>query len=321
MKNPLFDVVTFGEAMAMFIAEQSGPLDRVEHFTRRMAGAEANVAIGLSRLGMRAGWMSKIGNDPFGAYIARRMNEEKVDTNAVMIEEERATGFQLKGRADKGNDPVVQYFRKFTAASTMSVADFDSGYYLNTRHLHLTGIAPALSESAYALAEHLLAQAKAGGITVSFDPNLRPALWPDEAAMIEGVNRLAVQADWVLPGLQEGRLLTGCDEPPDIAAWYLSRGARIVCIKLGVEGAYCRTEDMEIKIPAYPVKHVVDTVGAGDGFAVGFVSAVLEGCSLEEAVRRGAAIGAVVVTSEGDSEGLPTRKQLEAFMSERGGHF
>ena len=116
----------------------------------------------------------------------------------------------------------------------------------------------------------------------------------------------------VLPGIEEGRFLTGEDTPERIAAWYRQRGTRLVVVKLGALGAYY---DSDIAgsgtMPAFPVTEVVDTVGAGDGFAVGVISALLEGRSVPDAVRRGAWIGARAVQVLGDTEGLPTRAELQ----------
>ncbi|WP_334053723.1 carbohydrate kinase family protein, partial [Burkholderia cepacia] len=123
---------------------------------------------------------------------------------------------------------------------------------------------------------------------------------------------LATLADWVLPGLAEGRQLTGHDRPADIAGFYLAQGARGVVIKLGEQGAYFRTADgREGTVAGERVDKVVDTVGAGDGFAVGVVSALLEGRSVEQAVARGNRIGALAIQVIGDSEGLPTRDALD----------
>jgi sugar/nucleoside kinase (ribokinase family) len=126
------------------------------------------------------------------------------------------------------------------------------------------------------------------------------------------MNRLASLADWVLPGLAEGRLLTGQDTPQDIADFYLERGTRVVVIKLGPDGAYYASAAERGTAPGVPVERVVDTVGAGDGFAVGVVSALLEGLPLADAAARGNAIGARVVQFPGDCDGLPTRQQLES---------
>jgi 2-dehydro-3-deoxygluconokinase len=182
--------------------------------------------------------------------------------------------------------------------------------------VHLTGIGPAISESSYALAQHIAARAAAAGTSSSFDPNLRPQLWRSRELMIERINALATQAQWVLPGLEEGRVLTGRTAPADIAAFYLERGVRGVVVKLGADGAYLRTTQIEAQIPAAPVDEVLDTVGAGDGFAVGFISALLEGHEPQRAAARGTLIAGLAIRVIGDCEGLPTRAALEA--AERG---
>ncbi|MDP3827216.1 MAG: PfkB family carbohydrate kinase, partial [Polaromonas sp.] len=149
------------------------------------------------------------------------------------------------------------------------------------------------------------------GRSVSFDPNLRPTLWATPEQMRQAINDLAARADWVLPGLEEGRLLTGENTAEGIAAFYRRRGAALVVVKLGADGAWFDSVSAGTgHVPACPVDKVVDTVGAGDGFAVGVISALLEGRSVPEAVRRGAWIGARAVQVAGDSEGLPTRAQL-----------
>jgi 2-dehydro-3-deoxygluconokinase len=152
---------------------------------------------------------------------------------------------------------------------------------------------------------------RAAGKTISFDPNLRPTLWPSREAMAASLNALAALSDWVLPGLGEGLALTGYETPEDIARFYLDSGARGVVVKLGAQGAYFRTADESGYVAAHPVASVVDTVGAGDGFAVGVISSLLEGRGLHEAVTRGNRIGALAIQVIGDSEGLPTRLELD----------
>jgi sugar/nucleoside kinase (ribokinase family) len=310
------DVVTFGEAMVLFMADQTGPLHQVRNFTKGLAGAETNVAVGLSRLGYRVGWVSKVGADPFGEYIKETLQAEGVDLSHVRTDTRRPTGFQLKEKA-VDRDPQVHYFRKGSAASSLGPEDFVPAYFMGASHLHMTGIPPALSITAREFAECALSAMKAARRTVSFDPNLRPSLWESPREMVEVVNRFAAQADWVLPGIAEGRTLTGYEEPRDIAAFYLDLGARLVVVKLGPKGAYVRTADGEGIVPGFSVDRVVDTVGAGDGFAVGVISGLLGGLPVEDAVRRGNAIGAMAVTVLGDMDGLPTREELETFMFAR----
>ncbi|WP_133648636.1 sugar kinase [Paraburkholderia flava] len=311
--NPSLDIVTYGEAMTMFVANEPGPLADVGQFTKRVAGADLNVAIGLSRLGFNVGWMSRVGRDSFGDFVRATLTRERIDQHRVTTDECYPTGFQLKSKNDDGSDPAIEYFRKGSAASHLSLDDYDADYVLGARHLHLTGVAPAISASSRELAFHLAREMRAAGRTISFDPNLRPTLWPSREAMVDALNELASFADWVLPGLGEGEILTGHTQPDDIARFYLERGARGVIVKLGPQGAYYRTADSEGTVAAQSVERVVDTVGAGDGFAVGVVSALLEGRSLEQAVARGNRIGGLAIQVIGDSEGLPTRAELDAL--------
>lgn len=307
------DVVTYGEAMAMFVADETGDLAAVSRFTRRLAGAETNVAIGLARLGLRVGWLSRVGADSFGRFIRARVAAEGIDCSRVATVAGQSSAFQLKSKAENGADPLVEYFRKGSAASRLAPADFDPDYFLSARHLHATGVAAALSETSLAFANHALDFMRANGKTVSFDPNLRPTLWSSRAVMVEQLNRLAFKADWVLPGLGEGEILTGHEQPHDIAGFYLEQGVQLVVIKLGPDGAYFRGADgASGVVPGVRVDTVVDTVGAGDGFAAGLVSALLEGLPLRRAIERGNRIGAMAVQVVGDMEGLPTRAQLDA---------
>jgi 2-dehydro-3-deoxygluconokinase len=314
MKHAL-DVVTFGEAMLLLVAEQPGPIEQAQTFKKRTAGAETNVAIGLARLGLKVGWASRLGTDSMGRYLLAEMQREGIDCSHVACEPTQRTGFQFKGRVTDGSDPPVEYHRKGSAASHMSAADIDEEWLLSARHLHATGVFPALSASTLEAACRQVELMRAAGRSISFDPNLRPTLWSSPEQMRHWINHLAQRADWVLPGLEEGRFLTGEQTPEGIAQYYLQRGAQLVVVKLGSAGAYFegRHDGGNVRglLPAFPVAEVIDTVGAGDGFAVGVISALLEGRGIVDAVRRGAWIGARAVQVPGDTEGLPTRAELE----------
>jgi dehydrogluconokinase len=303
------DILSFGETMAMFVAEQAGDLASVGQFHKRIAGADSNVAIGLSRLGFKVAWLSRVGADSLGRFVIDTLEKEGVDCRHVDIDTAHPTGFQLKSRTEDGSDPAVEYFRRGSAASHLSPHSIVP-QLLKARHLHATGIPPALSQTARQMSFELMTRMREAGRSVSFDPNLRPSLWASEQQMISEINRLAALAHWVLPGLSEGRLLTGCDDPADIAAFYLDQGAEAVAIKLGPHGAYYRTQEGQGFVAGVPVQTVIDTVGAGDGFAVGMISALLENHSFADAVQRANWIGSRAVQSRGDMEGLPTRAEL-----------
>ena len=308
----MFDAVTLGEAMAMFVAEEPGPLEQVRHFSKRTAGAETNVAIGLARLGLKVGWQSRLGADSMARYLLAAIGGEGIDCSRVVCDPTQRTGFMFKGRVDDGSDPPIEYHRQGSAASQLGADEIDEAWIASTRHLHVSGVFPALSASTLAATRRAIALARAHGRTVSFDPNLRPALWPSRDVMRDTLNALAEGCDTVLPGQAEGELLTGSAEPESIAAFYRQRGAKRVIVKLGAEGAYYDEGRVRGRVPAFAVARVVDTVGAGDGFAVGVISALLEDRGVADAVRRGAWIGARAVQVRGDTEGLPTRAELAA---------
>jgi len=291
----MFDVVTLGEAMLMLVAEEPGPLEGVRHFSKRTAGAETNVAIGLARLGLKVGWQSRLGADSMARYLLAAIGGEGVGCSRVVCDPSQRTGFLFKGRVDDGSDPPIEYHRRGSAASQLGPEEIDEAWIAGTRHLHVSGVFPALSPSTLAATRRAMTLARQHGRTISFDPNLRPVLWPSREAMREALNELAEGCDWVLPGQAEGELLTGSRDPEAIAAYYRERGARCVVVKLGSEGAYYSGEHGSGRVPAFPVAQVIDTVGAGDGFAVGVISALLEGQSVPDAVRRGAWIGARAV--------------------------
>ncbi|MHB0777235.1 sugar kinase [Halomonas sp. WWR20] len=310
------EILAFGEAMTLFVAEQSGELADVERFHRRIAGADTNVAIGLARLGFHVGWLSRVGADSFGSYIQRTLEAEGLDCRHLQRDPDHSTGLVFKARAERGEDPQVEYIRRGSAASYLSPLDAGEVEFGAVRHLHATGIPPALSATARELSMHMLDQARQAGASISFDPNLRPSLWKSEREMRETLNALAAKADWVLPGLAEGHRLSGLETAHDIAGFYLDRGAKAVIIKLGPAGSYYRDQHESFTVEGFQVSKVIDTVGAGDGFAVGMVSALLDGLSPRAAVRRGNLIGALAVQVPGDMEGLPSREQLTALEAD-----
>ncbi len=336
------DVVTLGEAMVLLAAEETGPLALVRRFSKHTAGAETNVAVGLARLGLRVGWVSRLGNDTMGQFLRDAFMKEGIDCSQVILVPGARTGFMFKGRVDDGTDPPIEYHRQGSAASLMGPNDLPLTWLQTARHLHVTGVFAALTPATMAATQTAMATVRAQGGSISFDPNLRPALWASEVHMRSTINALAAQADWVLPGLDEGRLLTGCDTPEEVTQFYLDqmkasqhaspRGQGVV-VKLGADGAYFATaasaQDSgsdtahhSVKhasvnatqgyVPAFPVAKVIDTVGAGDAFAVGIISALLEDLSVTQAVQRATWMGARAVQVRGDSDGLPTRAELDA---------
>lgn len=306
-------LILAGEPMGLLIAQSEGTLDSVSGYDLAVAGAEFNVAVGVARLGHRVTYMTKLGNDPFGKRIIHVLNENKIGNEFVVWSDTKKTGFMLKGRVSEG-DPDIFYFRAGSAASTLSVEDVEKIRFDEFSHIHLTGILPALSESTRDAVNLMFDKARTFGLLITFDPNLRPQLWPSQDIMIKSINEMAAKADIVLPGTAEGKFLWAA-VIQKINAFYRNLGAKVVITKLGSKGAYVTTPTEEYLVPGYTVEKVVDTVGAGDGFAAGIITALMEGIPLKDAVQRGNAIGAIQVMSRGDNEGLPYPNQLNAFMN------
>ena len=308
-------IMTVGEPMALFVAEQEGSLENVNRFDRFVAGAEVNFSIGMSRLGHLVTYITQLGMDPFGKNIETFLQQNTIDTKYATYDANYLTGMQWKQKVVSG-DPEVFSARKNSAASHMSLETIATLNWEGFDHIHLTGIPPALSAGCREMVYELMKEARVRGVQISYDPNLRLGLWPDKQEMAEVINDLACHADIVLPGIEEGRLLTGKQDVQEIADYYHAAGVKTVVIKLGSKGAFTSSEGEQFYTEGFPVEKVVDTVGAGDGFAVGVVSGILEGLPLKEAVKRGAAIGALAVMSPGDNDGLPNRDSLEVYMKE-----
>lgn len=302
--------------MVLFTPETKGQMRYARSFSSKIAGAETNTLIGLSKLGHETGWISRVGKDEFGAFVLSAVRGEGVDTSQVLVDETAPTGIFFKELLYE--DSVrIQYYRKGSASSQMSPEQLSEEYIANAQYLYLTGITPALSDSCKASVFHAIELAKRHGRKVVFDPNIRRKLWSDDEAR-ETLLAMAEKADIVLPGVAEGEFLFGTKNDAEIAEQFHRLGVETVVMKLGEKGAYLSTALENKYIPGFKAVKVVDPVGAGDGFAAGFLSGLIEGLSLEDSVKRACAVGAMVVMVNGDIEGLPDRETLDSFMQAPG---
>lgn len=306
------DIVTFGESMVLFNPDSNGPIRYVQNFNKSIAGAESNVAIALARLGHKVGWFSRLGNDEFGRYIKVVIRGEGVDVSRVIIDEEKSTGILFKERFIHSN-PNVYYYRKDSAASNLKPEDLDSDYIKEAKILHITGITPALSKGCREAVFKAIDIAKENNVKISFDPNIRLKLWRAEEA-VPVLMEIAKRADIIFPGIDEGKMLLNISEPKDIADKLLSLGCGIVAVKLGKDGCYVASPKEAHYIPGYLVERPEDTVGAGDGFAAGFLSGYINNCDVAQCAALANAIGAMATMVKGDMEGYPIYEQLMQFM-------
>ncbi|NJB37856.1 sugar kinase [Croceivirga sp. JEA036] len=311
------EVITFGESMVLFSPDSKGPLRHIHSFHKSMAGAESNVAIALSRLGHNVGWFSKVGDDEFGRYLEFMVRGEGVDVSRLIKDKKHSTGLLFKELFAHVN-PNVYYYRKNSAASFLEPQDLDSDYLKNTKILHVTGITPAISASAKETALEAIKIAKDAGVKISFDPNIRLKLWPlaeAKATLLE----FCSYADILFPGIDESEILLGTKEPTEILAKFHAMGASEIALKMGKEGCMVSDGTEAVFVPGFVVEKIVDTVGAGDGFAAGYLSSRLKGMPIAEAGSYANGIGAMATMVKGDSEGYPTFEQLQIFIGKEQG--
>ena len=197
------EIFTMGEPMVVFIAEKPGTFSEVENYSRGLAGAELNFSIGVTRLGHTASYFTKLGKDPYGAYIHEFIEKEKIDGEKVLFTEEYLTGSYLKTKVLEG-DPAVYYFRKNSAASHICPEDIEAQDLSGVKMVHITGITSALSEDCRKSCMTLAKRAHEIGAMVSFDPNIREKLWKSREEMVQTLNDMAFHSDVVLPGIKEG---------------------------------------------------------------------------------------------------------------------
>ena len=311
------EILTLGEPIVTFTSTDlnAGLVDSINYY-KFLGGAELNVMIGASRLGHSTEYISQVGADPLGQFAIKEISKYHVGNHYISTDDDNWTAFQLKELVDQG-DPATFNFRRRSAAAHFDKSNIDHIDFTGVKIAHLSGIFPAISMQAREAFRYFAEQLIAHEIQTTFDPNLRPALWESQAVMIETINDLAKYGEIVLPGINEGEILMVSRDPEKIADFYLANSDRTktVVVKLGPEGAYVKNKSGDSYIvKGFNVKKVVDTVGAGDGFALGLITALIEGLPMAKAVERGNAVGALQVQTTGDNDGYPTRDQLTQYL-------
>ncbi|NEU62163.1 sugar kinase [Paenibacillus sp. ALJ109b] len=309
--RPSPEIVTFGESMGLLTAKDTRGLEYAATLDKSFGGAESNLAIGVSRLGHTSGWFGRLGNDPIGNMILKAIRGEGVDVSRARMSDKEPTGLMIRENAS--GKASVHYYRKLSAASAITPEDLDTDYIAGAQILHVTGITAAISASGLATVEAAIHIAKQAGVKVSFDPNLRLKLWLAEEAR-PVLLRLAEQADYFLPGLDEMKLLYNEEDDQKVLE-RLSAMNAVCIVKGGPDLTYVLVNGTLTEVPYFKADHVLDTVGAGDGFCAGFLSGLIKGYSPQEATRLGNLTGSMVIQAVGDWEALPTWEQVEAKLN------
>lgn len=313
----MMDIVTLGEPMIQLNAMVPGPLRHVGYFERHVAGAEANVAVAAVRMGMKAGLISKVGDDEFGKCVLMAMRAEGVDVSRLTVEKGGFTGvyFVQRWYPVPGRSRVF-YYRKGSSASKLGSSDVDEDYVKSAKLLYLTGITPALSKSCLEACAEVARVAKRAGLKIVFDTNIRPKLWEGRDPRMALLPLLRA-ADIVFTETSETRLLLGEDNATKAARKLMSGGASIVVMKGGAKETVAYDGKRVYRQKAFEVP-VVDPVGAGDALAAVFVSGYLKGWPIQKCLAAGNAAGSLIVMTRGDEENLPTESDVADFLKSHG---
>jgi len=309
----MIDLVTIGETMAAMAPSEVGSLKYLNNFSKYIAGAESNVAIGVKRLGFNSGWISKLGKDPLGDYVEFFVRGEGVDVSQVRRDKEHRTGLLIK-EMHTTKEPKVFYYRDNSAASHLDKEDINAEYIENAKHLHLTGITPALSKSAQAAFFEALRVARESDLKISFDPNLRLKLWDSIEEMRKVMLEIIPQVNVLLPGVE-----LGLSDPEEIIKGFyeMMEPGSLIVLKIGSKGALYYQGDQIEHVEPYCVDNIVDLIGAGDAFAAGLITGLLRELPIRKAVELANLVGALCITVKGDIEGLPTWEQVEVYQGKK----
>jgi 2-dehydro-3-deoxygluconokinase len=304
------ELLCIGEPMLEFNQntkdDQGRPL-----FLEGHGGDTSNAAIAAARAGARAGYITAIGTDAPGDSFMKLWAEEGVDTSTVVRKPDAPTAVYFVSHGEEGHQ--FTFYRANSAAARITPDDLQVDAFRPAKILHLSGISQAISTTACDTCFRAIEVAKAAGVKVSYDTNLRKALWPvKRAAAI--MHAAIAEADIALPSLDDATALTGLEDPDAIADFYLKL-APLVLLKLGKDGSMVATRDGRTRIPGRKVK-AVDATGAGDTFAGNFLARILAGDTPEDAALYANAAAALATTGYGAVAPMPRPDAVRALLAQ-----
>jgi 2-dehydro-3-deoxygluconokinase len=302
------DIVAIGEAMVEF--NQTGDADG-RTYLQGFGGDTSNALIAAARQGAKGAYVTKLGDDDFGRMCLGLWNEEGIDTEGVGIDPSAPTGIYFVRHGEDGH--TFSYLRTGSAASRMQPADIPSTLIERARYLHVSGISQAISASANDSVFHAINIARAAGVKVAYDPNLRVKLWPLERARAVILATIPV-TDYFLPSLDDVRLLSGLDDPIAILDWCHRQGASTVVFKLGKAGSWVSKGVHRAPIAAFQVS-AIDATGAGDCFDGSLLARLAAGDDVISAARWASAAAALTTTGYGAVAPLPTADRVAQFLA------
>ncbi|BDG01635.1 PfkB family carbohydrate kinase [Anaeromyxobacter oryzae] len=314
------EVVCVGELLVDFVPTVSGTgLADAPAFKKAPGGAPANVAVGLARLGTSSAFMGKVGDDAFGLFLARTLLDAGVDVGPLRLSAEARTALAFVTLRADGEREFL-FYRNPSADMLFAPEEVDADAIRAARALHFGSIS-LIGEPSRSATLRAVALARQGGALVSYDPNLRLALWPDAAAARAGMLRGWEEAEIAKVSEEELDFLVGTRDLAAVRRALWHDRLRLVAVTRGAAGCTFVTRDLAEDVPGFAVQ-TVDTTGAGDGFVAGLLHRLLaapgaldDPRTLREACRFANAVGALTTTERGAIPALPTLPRVEALLA------
>ena len=284
-------------------------------YLQGFGGDTSNAIIAAARQGAPCAYITRLGDDQFGRMLQGLWQAENVGTQGVQIDSDAHTAVYFVTHGAPGTPGhVFSYLRKGSAASRMMPDFLPRELIAGARFLHVSGISQAISESACATVFAAIEFARAAGVQVAFDTNLRLRLWSIEQARIVMTRTIGL-ADYLLPSLEDMQSIAQRDDPDAILDWCFEHGARNVVLKLGAHGCRVATREQRINIAGHRVA-AVDATGAGDCFDGALLARLYFGDNLVTSARYANAAAALTTTGFGAVAPLPSRLQVEQFLAQ-----
>ncbi|KXF75894.1 2-dehydro-3-deoxygluconokinase [Paramesorhizobium deserti] len=304
------DIIALGEPLIEF--NQTRGQENGAHYRLGHGGDTSNAAIAAARQGASVGYVTALGADAFGDEFLKLWHEEKVDASRVIRDGGAHTGVYFVSHGPEGH--VFSYLRAGSAASRLSPAALPMDYIGSAKYLHLSGISQAISATACDAVFAAIEEARANGVRISYDTNLRLKLWP--LARARAISHATIPlCDVIFPSLEDATVLTELDEPQAIVDFYLRLGVPLVVLKLGPEGALVATGDGRWRVKGIAVE-TVDATGAGDTFDGAFLSMLVLGEGPLEAAGYANAAAALSTCGYGAVAPIPRRAEVLQFLGE-----
>jgi len=303
------DIVSLGECMVELYSAE--PIARAGSFHKAYGGDTLNTLVAAARLGASTGYVTRVGDDPFAPFLLESWRAEGIDVSHVRLVE-GFNGLYFISLLP-GGEREFTYYRRGSAASTMTPADLDPAYIGGARVLHLSGISQAISPSCRDTVLAAVRLAREQGALVSYDPNLRRKLWSSLAEARAAMQEVLPFADIVLPSAPEEmtELLEVSSAEEGVERLWAA-GVGMVAAKLGDKGCLLGYDGRLVAIPPFVPEAEVDATGAGDAFDGAFLHGLVSGLSPEEAARLAVVSAALSLRKRGAIGGLPHRDEAYA---------